>query len=112
MPVHVIRSMEKVGQPGTPTKPGTSTKPGTQSKPKPLTADEIVQQKERQKEKARARLASVAGLSGRPGPAKSSRFLNASSLLDAANKRAAKSGSLVCPLLWKYLSVIAMCVIL
>ncbi len=55
-----------------------------QSPRKVLSADEIV----RAKEKERSRLAGAAGLSGRPGPSKSSRLDN-NSLLDVAAKRRA-----------------------
>lgn len=50
---------------------------------KPLTADEIVRQK------ARARSAAAAQLPGRPGPPKkaAARYLDSSSLLDAARER-------------------------
>jgi hypothetical protein len=50
---------------------------------KPLTADEIV----RQRDKARARAAGAAGLPGRAAPPKAARFLDAASLLDAARER-------------------------
>ncbi len=65
--VHVSRSVDKSSQP---------------QSPRVLSADEIV----RAKEKERSRLASAAGLSGRPGPSKSSR-LDASALLDFASRR-------------------------
>ena len=65
--VPVSRSMDKSSQP---------------QSPKVLSADEIV----RAKEKERSRLASAAGLSGRPGHSKSSR-LDANALLDFASRR-------------------------